>query len=210
MDFIDALNIATGVFDQYKIDQLKWWKKMDGTPILNDVAVRMAMEFVHAWNDEESARSAFEMQHVLKNGDLYDSEPVRVSQPVAWLFPDIGMTTTSVKERDRWLAEKRDVTDLYLASPNYEALKDENESLKLRVAELQSECEKLRNRPFDCWSNDDGDSWGEHPADGEFVDGLKVGDTFELLAGYDSVRVNYIVTKAPDDINDDYEVEQAK
>lgn len=137
---------------------------------------------------------------------------------------------------------------LYSSPPDYEELKDENESLKLRVteleaatehlgltpqqakdglarykadlaerdslkarvAELQSECEKLRNRPFDCWSNDDGDSWGEHPADGEFVDGLKVGDTFELLAGYQSERVSYIVTKAPDDANDDYEVEQAK
>lgn len=55
MDFIDALKIATGVFDQYKIDQFKWWKRMDGTPILNDVAVRMAREFDRAWSDEEVA-----------------------------------------------------------------------------------------------------------------------------------------------------------
>lgn len=45
LDFISAMKIATGVFDQYKVDQLKWWKRMDGTPILNDVAVRMAEAF---------------------------------------------------------------------------------------------------------------------------------------------------------------------
>ncbi|MDO8416596.1 MAG: hypothetical protein Q7S87_10350 [Agitococcus sp.] len=31
---------------------------------------------------------------------------------IAWLFPDIGMTTTSVKERDRWLAAGHTVIDL--------------------------------------------------------------------------------------------------
>lgn len=53
MDFVEALAIANGVFDQYKADQLKWWKRMDGTPILNDVAVRMAMAF----KDEAAAPS---------------------------------------------------------------------------------------------------------------------------------------------------------
>lgn len=45
MDFVDALKIAQDVMDQYKCDHPKWWKRMDGTPILNDLPVRMASEF---------------------------------------------------------------------------------------------------------------------------------------------------------------------
>lgn len=45
MNFVEALKIAEGVFEQYRKDQPKWWKRMDGTPILNDVAVRMAEAF---------------------------------------------------------------------------------------------------------------------------------------------------------------------
>ena len=48
MNFIEALAVAQEVFDQYKIDQPKWWRRMDGTPILNDLPVRMAAAFVEA------------------------------------------------------------------------------------------------------------------------------------------------------------------
>lgn len=48
MNFVEALRIAQSVLDQYKRDQPKWWRRMDGTPILNDVAVRMAEAFVRA------------------------------------------------------------------------------------------------------------------------------------------------------------------
>lgn len=45
LNFVDALKIAEAVFEQYQKDQPKWWRRMDGTPILNDVAVRMAEAF---------------------------------------------------------------------------------------------------------------------------------------------------------------------
>lgn len=45
IDFVQALSIAQGVFDKYKKEQYVWWRKMDGTPILGDVAVRMAEAF---------------------------------------------------------------------------------------------------------------------------------------------------------------------
>jgi hypothetical protein len=45
MNFHEALQIANGVLAQYKVDQPRWWKRMDGTPILNDVAVLMATAF---------------------------------------------------------------------------------------------------------------------------------------------------------------------
>jgi hypothetical protein len=48
MDFHVALKIAEGVMDKYRIEQPKWWKRMDGTPMLNDIAVRMAMAFLNA------------------------------------------------------------------------------------------------------------------------------------------------------------------
>ncbi|MEN5159723.1 DUF4406 domain-containing protein [Achromobacter spanius] len=59
----------------------------------------------------------------------------------------------------------------------------------------------------DCWSDNDGDSWFDHPADAEFVDGLKVGDEYELQAGIRSWTERFRVTKAPDDTSDDYEIE---
>jgi hypothetical protein len=45
-DFVTCLRLAQEVFEQYKLDHPKWWKRMDGTPILNDVAVLMAQKFV--------------------------------------------------------------------------------------------------------------------------------------------------------------------
>lgn len=67
---------------------------------------------------------------------------------------------------------------------------------------------QIRGEPVaDCWSNNDGDSWGEHPADADFVDGLKVGDEYELQASVGSWTERFRVIKAPDDTSDDYEVE---
>lgn len=54
LDFVAALKIAEGVFEQYRQDQLRWWKKMDGTPILNDVAVRMAEAFRKAVSSDDT------------------------------------------------------------------------------------------------------------------------------------------------------------
>lgn len=47
-DFVTALSVANDVFKQYQKDQYKWWRRMDGTPILNDIAVRMAEAFIAA------------------------------------------------------------------------------------------------------------------------------------------------------------------
>lgn len=62
--------------------------------------------------------------------------------------------------------------------------------------------------PYDTFSKNDGDSWRDCPDDADFVDGLKVGDEYELLAGWKAERVTFRVTKAPGDESDDYEVEQ--
>ncbi len=46
LDWVEALKIAEDVFNQYKINQPKWWKRMDGTPILNDISVLMAEAYL--------------------------------------------------------------------------------------------------------------------------------------------------------------------
>lgn len=58
----------------------------------------------------------------------------------------------------------------------------------------------------ECYS-DDGDSWCDDPADVDFVAGLDVGDTYELMVSHYSVQRTYVVTKVPDDHSDDYEAE---
>lgn len=59
----------------------------------------------------------------------------------------------------------------------------------------------------ECYSDNDGDSWYDHPADAEFVEGLAVGETYTLTVSHYSVERTYRVTKVPDDVSDDYEVE---
>lgn len=59
----------------------------------------------------------------------------------------------------------------------------------------------------ECYSNDDGDHWLDSPDDAEFIDGLGLGDTYELCVSHYWVRRIYRVTKVPDEHNDDYEVE---
>jgi hypothetical protein len=47
-DFMAALRIAENVFAKYRQDHPDWWARMDGTPILNDIAVRMAESFLES------------------------------------------------------------------------------------------------------------------------------------------------------------------
>lgn len=58
-----------------------------------------------------------------------------------------------------------------------------------------------------CYSSDDGDTWRDCPDDLDLVDGLKLGDTFELQASIRSWSETFRVTKVPDGTSDDYEVE---
>src|SRR5208283_1415179 len=44
--FTEALALADTVLATYKAEQYAWWKRMDGTPMLNDIAVRMATAFL--------------------------------------------------------------------------------------------------------------------------------------------------------------------
>ena len=58
-----------------------------------------------------------------------------------------------------------------------------------------------------CYSDDDGDTWRDCPDDCEFVEGRALGEEFELQASIRSWTEVFRVTKVPDEISDDYEVE---
>lgn len=49
-----------------------------------------------------------------------------------------------------------------------------------------------------CFSNNDGDTWLDNPADADFVDHLVDGDIFELQASVRSWSERYRVQRAPD------------
>jgi hypothetical protein len=67
LDFIVALKIAEGVFEQYRKDWPSYWRKMDGTPILNDVAVRMAEAFAK----DARSRGETECAHCREVFEIY-------------------------------------------------------------------------------------------------------------------------------------------
>jgi hypothetical protein len=64
---------------------------------------------------------------------------------------------------------------------------------------------------FNCWSTNEGDSWFDHPADAQAIydclgNDAKVGDEYELTAGWKSVTARYRITEVVGD-GEEYEVE---
>lgn len=55
MNFIEALKVADSVFDAYKQEHPRWWARMDGTPILNDLACKFAEALVSATEQPSAA-----------------------------------------------------------------------------------------------------------------------------------------------------------
>jgi uncharacterized Ntn-hydrolase superfamily protein len=104
-------------------------------------------------------------------------------------------------------------------------LHDKIDEQEARIAELEAQLEAIGaggveplRKPAaaqqavqvikaNCYSDDNGDYWRDCPDDCDFVDGLKVGDTYELQASIRAWSETFRVTKAPDETSDDYEVE---
>lgn len=81
------------------------------------------------------------------------------------------------------------------------------DTIRAARAQEQSEQEPVA-RPFECWSTNDGDSWFEHPADAQLIydvlgDDPKVGDEFEVSAGWNCVTATYQIASKD---GDDFEV----
>lgn len=45
LDFVEALKISDDVFNRYKDQRPEWYARINHTPILSDIAVRMAEAF---------------------------------------------------------------------------------------------------------------------------------------------------------------------
>lgn len=101
MNLIEAMKIAEGVFAQYKIDQLKWWKRLDGTPMLNDLAVLFSLAFM------EASTEAKDSTHRCKVGRVCD--PETCTRALIEDKPNVSTSTNSsapadvAAVRDAWL-----------------------------------------------------------------------------------------------------------
>lgn len=107
-----------------------------------------------------------------------------------------------------------------------EALKQENERLKDNYQtildshvlvtnernEARAERDQLKSCAVsspqaDCYSADGTEYWVDCPDDIDFVDGRTLGEEYEIYASVRAWKQCYRVTKVPDDVSDDYEVE---
>lgn len=73
------------------------------------------------------------------------------------------------------------------------------------IASMQGEAKKP-----EYFSITDGDNWFECPDDSAILDcvhPVSVGTEYEVMAAYPSIRQTYRITKIPDEVNDDLEVE---
>lgn len=93
---------------------------------------------------------------------------------------------------------------MHVSVEDYQRALADWEAEQSQLAAVQQGVQQIK---ANCYSGNDGDSWRDCPDDCDFVEGLKVGDTFELQASVRSWSETFRVTKAPDDGNDDYEVE---
>lgn len=92
MNFIEAMKIAEGVFAQYKIDQLKWWKRLDGTPMLNDLAVLFSLAFMDASTEKKDST------HRCKVGRVCD--PETCTRALIEDEPNVSTSTSSSAQAD--------------------------------------------------------------------------------------------------------------
>ncbi|MGM3410601.1 hypothetical protein [Ralstonia holmesii] len=107
-DFHRALQIANGVMEQYKSDQPRWWKRMDGTPILNDLPVIMALAFqaeCEALQERAIKAEALNRKFADSiNGPTHMGEPVIPEDDTSFV-PDykalwaFGMLSNQLEER---------------------------------------------------------------------------------------------------------------
>lgn len=109
-----------------------------------------------------------------------------------------------VKEAARTASEKRRADQMSQQHDMQAAL---NRDAREQLAALKAAQQAVRVIKANCYSDDNGDYWRDFPDDCDFVDGLKVGDTYELQASIRSWSETFRVTKAPDETSDDYEVE---
>lgn len=118
---------------------------------------------------------------------------------------------TRITELESQLAQCFDAADMATAAA--QGFRDGAASAALASAPSpQSVAQEPATVPrFNCWSTNEGDSWFDHPADSQAIydclgNDAKVGDEYELTAGWKSVTARYRITEVVGD-GEEYEVE---
>ena len=87
-DFVTCLRLAQEVFEQYKIKHPKWWKRMDGTPIFNDVAVLMAQKFVE--HESEKRTEIERLKAANSKGQEYSQDVFDENQRLKQIITELA------------------------------------------------------------------------------------------------------------------------
>ena len=100
------------------------------------------------------------------------------------------------------------VTEMAVEAGLWRVTKSDNELPEVHAGYEYEKQQEPVARPFECWSTNDGDSWFEHPADAQLIydvlgDDPKVGDEFEVSAGWNCVTATYQIASKD---GDDFEV----
>ena len=122
LDILAAMKVADDVMNAYKRDYPKWWKRMDGTPILNDLPVRFAQAFV----DLEAAKLAVShhaapAQDAVPDGFvLVPREPTTEMLLAGW--NEGSFSTQELATHYRAMLAARPVVDVPAAEPVAEVI----------------------------------------------------------------------------------------
>jgi hypothetical protein len=102
MGFVDALGIARRGLDKWASEphNKRWWKRIDGTPIPNDLTVRIAEEFAshsgaREWPDGRIGPDddgAMSIAVAIVRGRII----MRFSQPTEWIGFDADSARTMI------------------------------------------------------------------------------------------------------------------
>lgn len=118
---------------------------------------------------------------------------------------EIARSPNALRELGEYLARALDEDDFQAANRLLLQIATEHTTPPAPVA-VPVDVGSIPVPSLECYSDNDGDTWFESPDDHELVQGLAVGDVFELDVSHYSVTRQYVVTKAPDGESDDYEV----
>ena len=82
MNHTEALKIAEGTFAQYGVDQPKWWRCIEGTPIISDMAARMATAFAeqHRRVEPVTVNGLLESYQELNMSNYGDEDVTRLNE----------------------------------------------------------------------------------------------------------------------------------
>ena len=189
--------------------------ELDDANIKSTGLIEVVKKSLEIWLAQQTPVAHVYISDIARSGELGTSAPAypvpvgtafNKSVPV-FLAPPLQTVEQELADAFvlLWNSDDRAAWDKK-AVEHFDALRAKVESGYLAPTAIP----EVRTPKFDGFSDSDGDYWYESPDDFNLLDSvgaLKVGDEYEVLAGWNSVEAKYRVTKVPDETSDDYEVE---